>query len=524
MMQSDIISNVKSGFFISLIAMPLCLAISIASACPPIAGVITAIIGGVIVSFFGGCKLSIKGPAAGLIVIILATVNELGAGDLHLGYKRMLAVSFAAAIIQILLALLKTARFGRLIPPSVIHGMLAAIGIIILAKQIHILVGASPHGKTPFELIAEIPFSIKNINPELAFIGFFTLVLLLLSPLIPNKFINTLPSALLALLVVVPLSLYWHLDNAHEYIFLTHRFSVGPEYLVSIPDRFLSSLVFPDFSILLDIKSYKFILMLTLIGSIESVLTVIAVDDISKAKSSLNGDLLAIGIGNLITSLIGGLPMISEVVRSKANIDAKATSSLSNFIHGFFLLLFVSLLSPLIKEIPLAALAAMLMVTGYRLASPRQFLHAKKIGSDQLLLFLSTLITTLLTDLLLGVLIGCGLKIVLHLLRGVKLQQLFTFNHFLDTKDGTPHLVLTGPAIFTNYLYLQNALLLAHRNFTNVVLDCSKTILIDHTTLSCLLSLQEELGRDKITITGLEKLIPVSNHHLSTHRINSFSS
>ena len=151
-MNTSLLSGVKSGCYIALIALPLCLGIAMASSCPPIAGIITAIVGGLIASLFGGCRLAIKGPAAGLIVIVMATVVDLGAGDLTAGYKRMLAVGVIAACLQILFAFLGAARFGKLMPPSVIHGMLAAIGVIIISKQIHILVGSPPHGKTTFEL------------------------------------------------------------------------------------------------------------------------------------------------------------------------------------------------------------------------------------------------------------------------------------------------------------------------------------------------------------------------------------
>ena len=188
MIKTDsVLKDLKSGFFISLIALPLCLGIAIASSFPPIAGVMTAIVGGIIVSFIGGSSLAIKGPAAGLIVIVLAAVTDLGAGDLALGYRRTLAVGVVAGLLQIVFALCKTGRFGRIFPPSVINGMLAAIGIIIVSKQFHVFVGATPHAKKPLDLIAEIPTSIMNLNPELALIGVFVLLLMIGMPLISNS-------------------------------------------------------------------------------------------------------------------------------------------------------------------------------------------------------------------------------------------------------------------------------------------------------------------------------------------------
>jgi MFS superfamily sulfate permease-like transporter len=521
MIKTDsILKDLKSGFFISLIALPLCLGIAIASSFPPIAGVITAIVGGLVVSLIGGCSLSIKGPAAGLIVIVLASVMDLGAGDMALGYRRTLAVGVIAAILQILFALFKTARFGRIMPPSVIHGMLAAIGVIIVSKQIHILVGTKPHGKSTIELITEIPSSIMSLNPELAFIGIFTLIMMVIIPFIPSRLIKSVPPALIALLVVVPLSLFWHLDNPHTYNFLSHDFQVGPAFLVNIPANLLSSFVMPDFSILGSAIAYKYVLMLALVGSVESVLTVIAIDSITKTKekSNLDRDLLGVGIGNLICSLIGGLPMISEVVRSKANIDSGAKSNLSNFFHGAFLLLAVSLLAPIIREIPLAALAAMLIITGFRLAAPAQFKKTYNIGADQLALFVTTLLVTLATDLLVGILVGIVLKLAIHFYRGVKLNQMFKAPISMRQNGKTMVLTIEGPAVFSNYFSLQKQLMQALPMAEKIEIDFSKASLIDHTTLSCLQDVRDQLGHQKLSIIGLNNHIRTSEHQLSTHR------
>lgn len=520
MVPQQMFSSIKSGFFIALIAMPLCLGIAMASSFPPITGIITAIIGGIVVSLLGGCKLSIKGPAAGLIVIVLATVTELGGGDMAVGYKRCLAVGVAAAIIQIILALFRVGRFGRLMPPSVIHGMLAAIGVIIISKQIHLLVGSTPHGKSTLALISEIPQSILNINPELAFIGIMTLILMISLPLIPHRLMKSIPPALVALLIVVPLGLYWHLDEEHTYTFIDHTFSVGPTGLVNIPQNILSSLVSPDFSILLELRAYKYVLMLALIGSIESVLTVIAVDGMSKSKekSNLDRDLLAVGIGNLISASIGGLPMISEVVRSKANIDSGAKDQWSNFFHGVFLLIAISLAAPIIREIPIAALAAMLIVVGLRLASPSMFLNTYRIGADQLVLFLTTLVVTLMTDLLVGVTAGVALKIIIHLLRGVKFRNLITPAYKTVDAEQQTTLVITGPAIFSNYFSLQKQLTRLMASGKPLIIDFSQATLVDHTTLSCLHSLIADLGEQRLQLIGLDKLSRTSDHRLSTHR------
>lgn len=517
-MSNSLFSGLKSGCYIALIALPLCLGIAMASSCPPVAGVITAIVGGLIASLFGGCRLSIKGPAAGLIVIVMGTVVDLGAGDLAAGYKRMLAVGVVAACIQIIFALIGAARLGKLMPPSVIHGMLAAIGVIIISKQIHILVGSSPHGKTTFELITEIPQSILNINPELAFIGIFTLLCMILLPMIPSRITKAIPPAAVALLIVVPLGLYWQLLVPHAYEFFGHTFQVGPKALVNIPDSFLSSLVMPDFSILLDIHAYKYVAMLALVGSVESVLTVIAVDSMGKTKSDLNRDLLGVGVGNLVSAMIGGLPMISEVVRSKANIDNGARDQWSNFFHGAVLLLAVSFAAPLIREIPLAALAAMLMVTGVRLASPSMFYKTYALGRDQLLLFVTTMGVTLASDLLMGVIAGILLKLSLHFVRGVKIKNLVISPIKIFEDESSTRIVLQGPAVFSNYFSVQKSIQDGLKKTKPVLVDFSAATLVDHTTLNSLYALVEEIGDNKLIFVGLEKLKPLSKHHLSTHR------
>lgn len=520
MVEQDFLSGIKSGFFTALIALPLCLGIAMASSFPPITGIFTAIIGGMLVSLLGGCKLSIKGPAAGLIVVVLATVTELGNGDMALGYKKCLAVLVASALLQIILSLLKVARFGRLIPPSVIHGMLAAIGVIIISKQIHLLFGSTPEGSSTIALISEIPKSLRHLNPELAFIGIITLAMMIAVPLIPYRFMKNIPPALLALSVVIPIGIYWHLDVEHSYTFIDHTFTVGPTGLVQIPSSILGSLVMPDFSALLELRAYKFVIVLALIGSIESVLTVIAVDGMSKAKikSDLNRDLLAIGIGNFVSAMIGGLPMISEPVRSKANIDSGAKNHWANFFHGAFLLLAISLFAPIIREIPISALAAMLIVVGIRLASPSIFLNRYEIGFDQFVLFSTTLIATLCTDLLIGVCSGVALKLFIHLARGVKFRNLYRVGHEIIEKDSKNVLKLKGPIIFSNYYGLQKLINELLGNNKVVIVDFSKATLVDHTALSCLYSLIDEVSSDRLSIAGLENLSPLSKHHLSTHR------
>ncbi|QQR89449.1 MAG: SulP family inorganic anion transporter [Myxococcales bacterium] len=518
--RSTLKDDFKSGFLVFLIALPLCLGIAMASGFPPVAGVLTAIVGGVVVTFLGSSRLTIKGPAAGLIVVALGCVQELGGGDLHTGYKRALAVGVAAAALQILFALMRMASIGVVMSPSVVHGMLAAIGVIIVSKQAHTLVGVAPHAKGPLALLAEIPQSIVRANPEILILGFLSLIILFGLPYIRTKWAKAIPAPILVLAVTVPLGLVFGLDHPHDYWLLHGHFHVGPEYLVQLPGALINAIAFPDFSMLFSSASLKYIAMFSLVGTIESTLSVIAVDalDPAKDRSNLNKDLLGVGVGNLISAMIGGLPMISEIVRSKANIDAGAKSSFSNFFHGVFLLLFVALVPQLLHEIPLSALAAMLIYTGFRLASPSQLVHIKQIGMDQLALFVTTLLVTLATDLLVGVASGIALKLILHYLRGVPLSSVFRTRIESKQEGSDLEIKMYGAAIFTSLLPLTRAIGELGPATKRVLLDLSEVAVVDHTFLSRLHGMAAEWPHTELVLVGMDKLQATSSHALATRR------
>jgi len=514
-------ADVKAGFLVFLIALPLSLGIAMASGFPPVAGVLTAILGGCVTTFFGSARLTIKGPAAGLIVIALGAVQELGQGDVVAGYHRALAVGVMAGFVQIVFAVTGAAAVGTVMSPSVVHGMLAAIGVIIIAKQIHIAVGVGPHGKEPLELLAEVPESLAHANPEILFIGLLSLVILFGMPLIRRGWAKAVPAPMVVLLFAIPLGLWFDLEHHHTYRLFggATTWAVGPEFLVDLPGSLLSAVAFPDFSMAFSPTSLKYVVMYALVGSIESTLSVIAVDamDPEKKTSDLNKDLLGIGIVNTVAASIGGLPMISEIVRSKANIDAGAQTRWSNFFHGTFLLLSVALLPGLLEEIPLAALAAMLIYTGTRLASPAEVRHANEIGRDQLALFLTTLVVTLATDLLIGVAVGFALKIVLHVMRGAPFSSIF--RPAIDVEgagDGSVRIRVRNAATFSSLLPIQRALDSLSEDTSSVVIDVSEAAIVDHTFLNRLEGLARECPSAEVRVEGLDQLRAVSTHPNST--------
>lgn len=507
-----------SGFFVFLIALPLCMGISIASGFPPVAGILTAIVGGAICSFLGGSPLTIKGPAAGLIVIVLGAVTELGLDDPILGYKRCLAVCVVAAIVQIVLAIGRFGILAEMMPPSVIHGMLAAIGAIIISKQIHILLGVTPVSKHPMDLLIEIPHSIMEMNPEVFFVGFLSICVLFFLPKFNSLLTKKVPVQLYAILLAIPFYLIFDFADEHEYHLLSHTYRIGPNYLIHLPGNLLDAITFPDFSTITSFTSIKYIIMLALVGSIESLLTVNAVDamDPQKRRSDLNKDLLATGVGNLLVAFIGGLPMISEIVRSKANIDNGAKSSWANVFHGLFLLIFVSFFQNFLHMIPLTVLAAMLVFTGFRLAAPSTFVHTYHLGKDQLFVFMATFLVTIYSDLLIGVGVGILLKVIQQAFMGAGFFRPFKTKVSLTKDNGVSVIDVDGPGVFLNYLKLKKVIDQAQKDDSPIHVNFKKSSVVDLTIQTKILSLKREIGEKRLFVTGLESHRSLSDHPQST--------
>lgn len=511
-------SDALSGFLVFLIALPLCLGISLASGFPPVAGILTAIIGGMVVSFLGGSELTIKGPAAGLIVIALGAVEELGQGDNLLGYKLALATIVVAGIIQIVFGLLRSGVLGDFFPAAAVSGMMTSIGIIIVSKQVFTLMGVKPAGKEPLELLAEIPQGVANLNPQIAIIGVTSLLILFILPLLKNKYLKQVPAPLLVILISIPLGHLFGLAHSHTYLFLDkHNYSVGPEFLVTLPKNLFSAVTFPDFSQVFSGPSIKYIVMFAVVGSLESILSTKAVDTLDpyKRKANLNRDMVGVGIGNTLAGLIGGLPMISEIVRSSANINSGGKTRLANFFHGLFLLIFVAFAPGLIHQIPLAALAAMLIYTGFRLASPTTFIQTFHKGWEQLVIFLITIIFTLSTDLLVGIGAGIAAELLILMMKGLPVKSIFKPGIKLQQHEDNSyiHIALSDGAVFSNYIKLRKYLDSLPRQ-KHLVLDFSETIIVDHTVMKHLHQYREEYMEQggQLEIAGLHAHKPFSRH------------
>lgn len=515
--------DLTSGFLVFLIALPLCLAISLASGYPAIAGIFTAVIGGVIATFLSNSELTIKGPAAGLIVIAIGCMTEFGytagkdpVADMA-AYKLALGVGVAAAILQILLAVFRTGILGEFFPSSTVHGMLAAIGVIIIAKQIPVAVGLSAQGE-PLELIWEIPEKLMHMNPGIALIGGISLLILFGLPWIKHPLARAVPAQLLVILVAIPLGIYFDLTHEHTYSFAGNSYLVGEQHLVNVPFNMLNAITLPDLSGLASPSAWKWVIMYSLIGSLESMLSAKAIDAIDpwKRKTSMDRDTLAVGIGNLVSSCVGGLPMISEIVRSRANIDNGARTRFANLYHGMFLLLCVALMPALIHRIPMAALAAMLIYTGFRLAHPKEFLHVYKVGKEQLVIYVTTIVAVLATDLLIGIAIGIALKFLIHLVNGVPIKSLFRpYVEVVPENDNTCRIVASHAAVFSNWILFRRQIVGAGLvECKNVIVDLSAVKLIDHTVMQKLRELEREFEAAGLVLTvkGLENHRPLSDH------------
>lgn len=526
-----------SGFLVFLIALPLCLGIALASGFPPVAGVFTAVVGALVTTFISNSELTIKGPAAGMIVIVLGAMQSFGYtggsdpdADFH-AYRMAIAVGCAAGLLQVGFGLLRAGALSEFFPTAVVHGMLAAIGFIICLKQLPVVFGQKAKGE-PLEILRELPEKILHLNPAITAIGLVSLAILFGWPMIRGRlrpaWLRLVPAQLLVLAVAVPLGRWLDLSHDHYYQFAGHDYAVGESFLVSVPGNLAAAITTPDFSVFarpdLRFTALWWVVMFALVGSVESLLSAKAIDllDPWKRKTDMNRDLLAVGVANVAAAAIGGLPMISEIVRSKANIDNGARTRFADFWHGIFLLAAVALAPGLIHMIPLSALAAMLVYTGFRLASPREFINVFKIGSEQLLIFVATIVGVLATDLLVGVGIGILLKVVIHAINGVPLSSFFKpFLKVSTVNDTTVQIDASGSAVFSNWLPFRRQIeqlgLVQHNN---VIVNLAGAQLVDSSVMEKLheLALDFEQAGLRLDVVGLGGHRQLSAHPHATRK------
>ncbi|MEI7869749.1 MAG: SulP family inorganic anion transporter [Candidatus Methylumidiphilus sp.] len=516
--------DIVSGFLVFLIALPLCLGVANASGFPAMSGVISAIIGGLLVSRINGTHVTVTGPAAGLIVVILSAVQALGQGDAMAGYRYTLAAIFVSGLLQIGLGSYKAGRLSAFFPSTVIHGMLAAIGIIIMAKQIPLMAGVQPLAGPVLPGIANIPHDLAYFIPQIAFIGLASLGILIFWPKINHPWLKKIPAPIVVILVGMALGQWFdlaHLKAGQDFI-LPKDLVLGPEFLVDIPDTLLASLYLPDFSKIGSMAFWESVVAITLVGSLETLLVASAVDKLDPYKrySDLNRDLRALGIGNALSGLVGGLPIIVEILRSSTNVNSGARTAWSSFFHGVFMLLFVMLFPRLIDKIPLASLATLLVYIGYRLTSPQTFAERMILGWAQLLIFVITIAGVLFTNILAGVLIGIVAKLLIHWMRGVSPKNMLRIAYRVERKDGNTWIFrISGSAIFSNFISLK-AEVSEIPNGKTVIFDLSDVYLIDHTVMELIDHFRQNYIEHggHCEIQGLDQQIPFSEHVLAARR------
>lgn len=476
--------DMLSGFFVFLLAMPLSLGIAKASGFPPAMGVLTAMMGGLVASLFKVSPLTIKGPAAGLITVCSGAIAEFGGQEDS--FKTVCGIIVVMAVMQWLLGVFKFGAMSDFFPDSTVHGMLAAIGIIIMAKQIPVMLGVDPtlyKGESPIQLILDIPRFFTHSNFHLEVIGLSALAILVGVAFIKHPWAKRIPTPVVLLGFALTLSVHWHLR------------SDGPSFGLVKIGNFWGSLGFnAQFQQIGTFTFWKYVFMFLFVSSLESLLTVKAVDgmDPLRRESDYNGDLKAQGAANLASGLLGGLPMISEVVRSSANVSFGAKTKASNFFHGLFLLLSMLFLIPVIELTPNSALAAMLVFAGFRLASPKEFIHMYELGKEQLVVFLVTIAVTLAEDLLLGVAAGILVKSLFHLLHGVPLRSFFKVKWTQTTRsDGTHVLTLEEAAIFSSIVTFKKVLASLPKD-KPILVDLEKTVLVDSSFMAFITHFQRE--------------------------------
>lgn len=497
--------DLTAGFSVSLIALPLCLGIAIASGFPPIAGIFAAIVGGMFVSRFNGSYLTIAGPAAGLIVVNLGAIESLGGVWTESdpgGLPFALAAILIAGGFIALFGLLKVGKLGDFFPTAAVHGMLAAIGIIIIIKQLFPALGVKANGKELLEVLMEIPYAFTKMDWHTGLIAGVSILVLVIHSKINIKGIKKIPAPLIVLLIAIPTAQVFHLHG---------------NTMVDLPNDLSKSLVMPDFGKVATSAFWIAVVTITLVSAIESVLSALAVDqlDPKKRKANLNQDLIGLGGGTALAGAIGGLPMISEIVRSSANIGYGAKSQWSNFFHGLFLLIFILVLRPVIELIPVSALAGMLIFTGFRLASPKEFKHMWEIGRSEFVVFAITCIVVLATDLLLGIAVGILLNLFFVVLKGQKVSNLFK----IRGEQVGDTLKLEGALSFANYLGLKK-ILEAQSGKQHFKIDFSGVNYVDHNVIHHLEDVKENwerVGRN-LDINSLDQLTPAGEFPTSERK------
>ncbi len=523
--QSDLIAAVS----VSLVALPLALGIALAAGVPPMSGMLSAIIGGIVTTFFRGSHIAINGPGNVLVAVILVAVMALDDGsDQTLNY--VFAAIVVSGALQVLLGLLKLGRFADIFHSSVIHGILAAIGIIIIAKQIHIAMGTTTSATSIVDTLVDAIRQIPNINPFVGIISLLGLLLLIFHSRISYKFFHFLPAPMWILVISIPFVYAFNFFEPHSLQFFGNEYQVGPELLIRIPDNLLEAIAHPNFSRIDSLAFWTSVLSITMITSIESLVSAKAVDKLDpyRRKTDLDKDLVGLGMSTMVSGALGGLPIVTVIIRSSVNVQNHAKTKWSNLYHGMLLLIFILFLAPLIQQVPLCALAILLVFTGFKLASPKVLKLAYSQGIEQLVFFVGTVLITLFSNLLIGIFGGLFLALCTHmLLARVSIPTFFRmiFNsgsNLIFKKNGVYDLKIKGIANFLATIKIDNLINQIPAG-AKVNIDLSEARLVDFSILENLHDFErmQFSAGGSVKIMGLDKHISSANHKFSLKILTS---
>ncbi len=485
----DIPKNIFSGFVVSLIALPLGLGLALASEAPPIAGIISCIIGGMTVAILGGSNNTITGPGNGLVVVLLGAITTLGGGDLYQGYLVTLAAIIISGLLMTLLGVLRMGILSDFFPSSAIQGMLAAIGVGIFAKQFHVMFGNTEFKGDTIALLLEIPNTLYNFVTDgnddtiAGIVGVGSILIMIFYSKMRNRLLQLIPAPMWIVVITIGMSYYYK-------IFVI-KYPIDKSLLIDIPDKLLANLPFPDFSMVTDMRFINAVLAITLISSIESLLSIKAVDKIDplRRRSDINKDLKALGIASMVSGFLGGLNVVTVIARSSVNTNNGATNRSSNFFHALFILVFLLVFRAQLTMIPLTALSAILVFTGYKLANPVNIKNTLSIGKEQLIIFFTTLIVTLFSSLIAGILCGILVTLAIHILLN-KSVMVFTRNvlkpnvlmYMEKDEKETYYVSVVNFCSFLNYSKLKTKLDQIPEN-RDVIVDFSRCSFVDHTVM-----------------------------------------
>ncbi|HLO73078.1 MAG TPA: SulP family inorganic anion transporter [Flavobacterium sp.] len=508
---SNVRGDLASGLVVFLVALPLCLGIALASGAPLFSGIVSGVIGGILVGFFSNSALSVTGPAAGLTAIVLSAITDLG------GFDIFLVAVILAGLLQIGLGFLRAGSFSNYFPTSVIEGMLAAIGIIIILKQIPHAFGhdvdnegdfffIEKSGHTTFDTLIE---SINHIHLGALIIAVISLAILITWDKVPAlKKIKVVPGALVVVIVSILLNEFFIQTNSVLAI-------VTENHLVNLPSftEIKEGFALPNFGALTNSKVWSVAATIAVVASIETLLCIEATDKLDPYKryTDTNRELKAQGIGNIVSGLLGGLPMTSVVVRSSANINSGGRTKLATIFHGFLLIVFALSIPFILNKIPLAALAAVLLMVGYKLAKPSVFIHLWKNGFSQFIPFVVTVAAVVGIDLLKGVAIGLSVSILFILYQNLKIAYSFRKESFHDGDVIT--IKLAQEVSFLNKAAIKSTLGNIPEK-SKLIIDASNAKYIDFDVVEMIKDFRNVQAKDKdidLTLKGFKEVYNLEN-------------